>query len=179
MPAAGADAEAQIEVELADAVRGADRELRIDGKSFRVKIPAGVSDGSQIRLAGQGEKGQHGGPDGNLYLKVKLREHPHVRREAKDLYLDVPITVPEAALGAEITLPTFEGPVRLTVPEGSQGGRRLRLRGKGLPDLKGGPRGDLYAVLKIVLPEDSPRLKKAAESMKELYKGDPRGGIAL
>ncbi|HEY6106854.1 MAG TPA: DnaJ C-terminal domain-containing protein [Anaeromyxobacteraceae bacterium] len=177
--AGGADASAEIEVDLRDAVLGGERELRVDGRTLRVKIPAGVSQGSQIRLAGQGGPGAFGAPPGDLYLTVRLREHPLVRREGKDLFLDLPVTVPEAVLGAEVTLPTFEGPVRLRVPPGTQAGTQLRLRGKGLPDLKGGPRGDLHAVVKVVLPEASELLDHAARTLEGLYKGDPRGGLSL
>ena len=178
-PAPGAHAEAEIEIPLRDAVLGAERDLRIDGRTLRVKIPAGVTEGSQIRLAGQGGAGQHGGAAGDLYLRVRLAPHPQVRRDGKDLYLDLPVTVPEAALGADVTLPTFEGPVRLKVPAGAQSGTRLRLRGKGVPDLRGGTRGDLYAVVKIVLPEPSERLDRAARELEGLYKGDPRAAISL
>jgi curved DNA-binding protein len=178
-PATGSHAQAEIEIDLRDAVLGAERDIRIDGRTLRVRIPAGVTDGSQIRLAGQGEAGAFGGAAGDLYLRVKLREHPYVRREGKDLYLDLPVTIPEAVLGAEVTLPTFEGPVHLRVPAGSQSGRRLRLRSKGLPDLRGGARGDLHAVVKIVLPEETEPLRRTAKSLEPLYKGDPRAGISL
>jgi curved DNA-binding protein len=178
-PIAGGDAEAEIEVDLGEAVRGGERDLRIGGKTLRVRIPAGVADGSSIRLAGQGSQGVGGGPSGDLYLRVRLREHPVLRRDGRDLVLDLPVTVPEAALGAEVTLPTFEGSVRLRVPSGAQSGTRLRLRGKGLPDLKGGTRGDLYAVVKIVLPEASAQLEEAVKPLRDLYKGDPRAGLTL
>jgi curved DNA-binding protein len=179
IPSAGASAEAEIEIPLRDAVLGAERDVRVDGRTLRVKIPPGVTDGSQIRLSGQGVPGAHGGPAGDLYLKVKLRDHPHVRREGKDLYIDLPVTVPEAVRGAEVTLPTFEGPVRLRVPAGAQSGTQLRLRGKGLPDLRHGPRGDLYAVVQVVLPKGSEALRKAVESLEPLYEEDPRAGISL
>jgi curved DNA-binding protein len=179
MPVPGRNAEAEITIDLRDAVLGAERDIRLDGRTLRVKIPAGVSDGSQIRLAGQGGPGARGGPAGDLFLTVKLREHPHVRREGKDLYMDLPVTVPEAALGAEVQLPTFDGQVRLRVPAGAQGGMRLRLRGKGLPDLRGGPHGDLYAVVQVVLPAGSEALRKAVKPLEALYEGDPRAGISL
>jgi curved DNA-binding protein len=178
-PADGGNAEAELEVALREAVLGGEREVRVEGRTLRVKIPAGVTDGSQIRLAGQGGPGRHGGRSGDLFLKVRLAEHPLVRREGRDLYLDLPVTVPEAVEGAEVTLPTFEGPVRFAVPAGSQSGKRIRLRGKGLPDLRGGARGDLYAVVRIVLPEPSEKLAKAAHAMEALYKGDPRASISL
>jgi curved DNA-binding protein len=178
-PVAGHDAEAELTVDLGDAIRGAERDLHVDGKTLRVKIPAGVTDGSRIRLAGQGGEGANGGPAGDLYLVVRLREHPGLRREGHDLYMDLPITIPEAALGAEVVIPTFEGQVQLKIPPGTQSGRQLRLRGKGMPDLKGGTRGDLYAVAKIVLPEETDALREAVKPLQDLYKADPRSGISL
>jgi curved DNA-binding protein len=178
-PQDGANAEAELEVPLRDAVLGGERDLRVGGRTLRVKIPAGVGDGSQIRLAGQGGPGQHGGRSGDLFLRVRLAEHPLLRREGRDLSIDLPITVPEAVEGAEVTLPTFEGPVRFRVPPGSQSGKRIRLKGKGLPDLRGGARGDLYAVVRIVLPEPSEKLAKAARALEPLYKEDPRAAISL
>ncbi len=178
-PAHGRDAAAEIDISLRDAVLGAERDVRVDGRTLRVKIPPGVGDGSQIRLAGQGGPGAHGGPSGDLFLHVRIGEHPHVRREGKDLSVDLPVTVPEAVHGAEVRLPTFEGPVNLRVPKGAQSGMRLRLRGKGLPDLRGGPRGDLYAVVQVVLPADSDALRKAVRAFEGLYEGDPRAGISL
>jgi len=178
-PQHGAHSEAEIEVELRDAVQGAERDVRVGGKTLRVKIPKGVTDGSMVRLSGQGAPGAHGGSTGDLYLRVKLREHPWIRREGKDLYLDLPLTVPEAVIGGEVTLPTFEGPVRLRITPGTQSGKKLRLRGKGMPDLRGGERGDLYATVQIVLPERTAGLEKAVKPLEDLYKGDPRAGISL
>ncbi len=175
----GADALATVEIPLRDAVLGAERDLRVEGRTLRVKIPPGVGDGSRIRLAGQGGPGAGGGPAGDLFLEVKVTRHPHVRREGKDLFLDLPVTVPEAVSGAEVRLPTFEGPVSLRVPRGAQSGMRLRLRGKGLPDVKGGPRGDLYAVVQVVLPQASDAVEQAVRPLAALYEGDPRAGISL
>jgi curved DNA-binding protein len=175
----GRDAEAELQVDLRDAVLGAERDLRIDDKTLRVKIPAGVSDGSRIRLSGQGGDGVNGAPAGDLYLVVRLRPHAAVRREGHDLYLDLPLTIPEAATGAEVVIPTFEGQVQLKIPAGTQSGKQLRLRGKGMPDLKGGARGDLYVVARIVLPEESAALQAAVKPLQDLYKSDPRAGISL
>jgi curved DNA-binding protein len=177
--AGGARTEAELTLDLKDAVLGAERDIRIDGRTLRVKIPAGVTDGWQMRLAGQGAPGARGGPAGDLFLTVRLREHPHVHRDGKDLYLDLPLTVPEAVKGAEVSLPTFEGPVRLRVPAGAQAGMKLRLRAKGMPDLQGGTRGDMYAVVQVVLPEPSEALKKAVSPLEPLYNGDPRASISL
>jgi curved DNA-binding protein len=178
-PTPGADAVATVEVSLRDAVLGAERDVRVDGRTLRVKIPPGVGEGSRIRLAGQGGPGASGGPAGDLFLEVHVRAHPHVRREGKDLYIDLPVTVPEAVSGAEVRLPTFEGPVSLRVPRGAQSGMRLRLRGKGFPDLKGGARGDLYAVVQVVLPKASDAVERAVRPLADLYDGDPRAGISL
>jgi curved DNA-binding protein len=187
-PADGDDIEAPVAVELRDAVLGAEREIsftRPDGSMahLKVKIPAGVETGSRVRLPGQGGPGERGGAPGDLYLRIHVREHPTVRVQGRDLLLDLPITAAEALGGAEVTAPTFEGPVKLKIPPGSQSGRKLRLRGRGLPALKGGatgaPRGDLYVVLQIVLPEDSPQAREAAAALQKLYKRDVREGLVL
>jgi len=150
---------------------------------LKVKIPPGVETGSRVRLPGQGSPGKRGGEPGDLYLRITVREHPTVRVQGRDLLLDLPITAAEALGGAEVTAPTFEGPVKLKIPAGSQSGRKLRLRGRGLPALKGGstgaPRGDLYVVLQIVLPEDSPQSREAAAALQKLYKMDVRKDVVL
>jgi curved DNA-binding protein len=187
-PMVGDDAEASIEVDLRDAVLGAEREIALqknDGSPtrLRVKIPPGVETGSRIRLAGQGGPGQRGGEAGDLYLRVTVRPHPIVRVEGRDLLLDLPVTAAEALLGAEVTAPTFEGPVKLKIPAGSQSGRKLRLRGRGLPPLRSGvggaPRGDLYVVLQIMLPPDSPQAREAISALQKLYSGDVRRDLKL
>ena len=184
----GDDVEAAIEVDLRDAVLGAEREIaftRPTGESSRlkVKIPAGVESGSRVRLPGQGGPGERGGEPGDLYLRIAVRAHGAVRVEGRDLLLDLPITPAEALAGAEVTAPTFEGAVKLKIPAGSQSGRKLRLRGRGLPALKGGttgaPRGDLYVVLQIVLPPDSPEAREAAAALQALYKSDVRKDVVL
>jgi curved DNA-binding protein len=188
-PVPGDDVEAQIEVDLRDAVLGAEREISLtrpgSGETARlkVKIPPGVETGSRVRLPGQGAPGERGGEPGDLYLRIAVRDHPTVRVQGRDLLLDLPITPAEALAGADVTAPTFEGAVKLKIPAGSQSGRKLRLRGRGLPALKGGstgaPRGDLYVVLQIVLPPDSPAAREAAEAMQKLYKTDVRKDVVL
>lgn len=143
-----------------------------------VKIPAGVADGEKVRLAGQGAAGRRGGPSGDLYLEVRLRPHPLVRREGDDLYLSLPITVREAVEGATVTLPTFEGPVQLKIPPGSQSGHKLRLRGKGVPRLRGEGRGDLYAELRVQVPT-GPRARELAAALDTLYAEDVRKNLRL
>jgi curved DNA-binding protein len=175
----GEDLEAELELELRDAVLGAERDVRVGDRTLRVSIKPGMGDGSRIRLAGQGGRAHRGGAPGDVILRVRLKPHPLVRVDGRDLTLDLPVTVPEAAAGADVELPTFEGKVRLHVPAGTQGGARLRLRGRGLPDPRGGPRGDLYVVVQLVLPEPGARLAEAVKPLEPLYKGDPRAGISL
>lgn len=145
-----------------------------------VKIPAGVQTGSQVRLAGQGAAGERGGPSGDLFIETEVSAHPLVRREGDDLHLDLPLTVLEALLGAEVRVPTFQGEVSVRVPAGSQSGRKMRLKGRGAPSLKGGPPGDLYLTLQIKVPEEADaEAKKAAETLARLYRGDVRGELKL
>ncbi|MGI5861488.1 MAG: molecular chaperone DnaJ [Myxococcales bacterium] len=152
----------------------------LEDARITVKIPAGVADGSKIRLAGQGSAGKHGGPPGDLYLVPVIAPPPHVRREGHDLYMSLPVTVREALEGAEVRCPTFDGDVTLKIPAGSQSGRKLRLRGMGVPSLKGGPRGDLYVELLIVLPTRlDAAAKKAAAELERAYSGDVRASIRL
>ncbi|MFL5409099.1 MAG: DnaJ C-terminal domain-containing protein [Myxococcales bacterium] len=190
-PVAGEDVEASIEVDLRDAVLGAEREITLqkpgstETSRLKVKIPPGVETGSRIRLAGQGSPGERGGNAGDLYLRITVRAHPTVRVEGRDLLLDLPITAPEALEGAEVTAPTFEGPVKLKIPSGSQSGRKLRLRGRGLPALRSGtggasaPRGDLYVVLQIILPPDSPQAREAVRALSRLYDQDVRRDVSV
>lgn len=145
-----------------------------------VKIPAGVQTGSKVRLAGQGAAGTRGGPPGDLYIETEVAEHPLVRREGDDLYLDLPVTVTEAVLGAEVKVPTFQGEVTVKVPPASQSGRKMRLKGRGAPSLKGGTPGDLYLILQVKVPEDtSLEVKAAVEALARAYPRDVRGELKL
>jgi molecular chaperone DnaJ len=145
-----------------------------------VKIPAGVQTGSKVRLAGQGAAGPRGGPPGDLYIETEVAEHSLVRREGDDLYLDLPLTVAEAMLGAEVRVPTFQGELTVKVPPGSQSGRKMRLKGRGAPSLKGGATGDFYLVLQVKVPETAtPEAKAAAEALSQAYPGDVRQGLKL
>lgn len=148
--------------------------------SLTVTIPPGVQTGSKVRLAGQGAAGLRGGPPGDLFLETEVAPHPLVRRDGDDLYLDLPVTVPEALLGAQLRVPTFDGEVTVTLPAGSQSGRKLRLKGRGVPALRGGKRGDLFLVLSIRNPEQpDDAAKKAAQQLGEAYTSDVRGAIHL
>jgi curved DNA-binding protein len=162
-PLRGRDREALLELSLEDALAGGRRRLTLDGHEVNVNFPPGVRDGQLIRLAGQGEEGRDGGPPGDLFLRVALKTHPRFRRRGDhDLDVDLAITPPQAVLGATVTVQTPTGPAQVRVPAGSSSGRRLRLRGRGLPK-RGGGGGDLHAVVKIVVP------KKPSDRERELY----------
>ncbi|RMF88337.1 MAG: J domain-containing protein [Nitrospinota bacterium] len=167
----GADQEAPLSLTLEEAARGGRREVTLTDpatgmkRTLVVNIPPGIRPGQRIRLAGQGGKGTGGGPPGDLYLKVDILPHPHFRLEGRDLYTTLPVTPWEAALGGEASLPTLEGRVTVKIPPGSSSGRKIRLRGKGFPDGRGGA-GDLYAEIKIVVPEQlSPRERELFEQL--------------
>lgn len=144
-----------------------------------VRIPPGVDPDSKIRVAGQGAAGTRNGPPGDLYLIPRIQPHPLVRRDGNDLHMSLPITAAEALRGAEVRCPTFDGDFTLKIPAGSQSGRKLRLRGLGVPSLKGGGRGDLYAELQIILPPDSPEARKAIEALEKTYTRDVRADLKL
>jgi len=174
-PLRGHDREALLELSLEDALAGGRRRLMLDGRDIDVNFPAGVRDGQLIRLAGRGGEGRHGGPPGDLFLRVLLKPHPRFRRHGNDnLDVDLPITPSQAALGATVAVETPTGTARVRVPAGSSSGRRLRLRGRGLPK-RGGGSGDLHAVVKIVVPKElSDRERELYEQLAESSSPDPR-----
>jgi len=145
-----------------------------------VKIPPGVQTGSQVRVGGQGAAGERGGPSGDLFLETDVAEHPLIRREGDDLHLEFPLTVAEALLGAEVRVPTFQGEVTLRIPPGSQSGRKMRLKGRGVPALKGGTPGDMYLTLQIKVPaEASEEARAAAEALSRAYGSEVRAELKL
>jgi curved DNA-binding protein len=149
----GSDVEAELLLTLEELLRNSRRRLQLPGgRTIEVEIPRGVRDGTVLRLAGQGEPGPNGGPPGDLYLRVRLRPHPRYRVAGDDLETDLSLWPWQAVLGGEVRVDTLDGPVTLTVPPGTQSGKRLRLRGRGLPRA-GGQRGDLYAIVRVVIPE--------------------------
>lgn len=183
-PSEGADVEASMTLELLDALRGGERDLTLDKNGeqarLKVKFPPGVKTGQKIRLRGQGGPGVNGGPPGDLLIEVQVAPHPLLRREGDDLHLEVPITISEALYGAKIDVPTLEGSVKLSVPPGSNSGRKLRLKGKGAA-AKNGP-GDFYVTLVVKAPEeglDEEAVKAAAAELEKHYRGDVRASVRL
>jgi DnaJ-class molecular chaperone len=149
-------------------------------EKLNVKIPAGVDDGSRIRLAGKGGAGRGGAPAGDLYIIAKVRPHARLERRGQDLYLQLPVTIGEAMRGATIDVPTPDAAVKLKVPPGSQSGTKLRLRGKGVPAMKGGTRGDLYVVVQVHVPSDGDeRVREAVQALEASYQQSPRAGLTL
>jgi len=144
-----------------------------------VKIPPGVGDGSRVRVPGKGAVSPRTNKAGHLVFVVRVRPHPLIERQGKDLTMEVPITVPEAVEGAVINVPTPSGPVRLRVQPGSQSGQRLRLRGRGAPDPKGGAAGDLYVRLMVVVPPAGAASTEALAAIGKAYREDPRAHIRL
>jgi curved DNA-binding protein len=172
----GADHEATIELSLEEAFRGGRQHLSLaDGREFDVTIPPGVRDGQRIRLAGQGGNGAgEGAPPGDLFLRVRLRPHPRLRVRGRDLETDLRVAPWEAALGADVPVQGLEGSITVKVAPGSSCGRRLRLRGEGMTDADG-RRGDLYAVVKIMVPKKPTKAeRKAFEQLRDSSKFDPR-----
>jgi molecular chaperone DnaJ len=147
--------------------KGDGRELQEVSKT--VKVPAGVEDGTRIRYGTEGESGVHGGPQGDLYVVLHVKEHAFFEREGNDLHCGVPISYSQAALGAEIEIPTLDGAYKLKVAEGTQSGTVLRIRGKGVPVLNGRGKGDLYVMLKVHTPSKlSKRHRELLHELSEL-----------
>jgi molecular chaperone DnaJ len=150
----------------------------VRSETLTVQVPAGVSDGSQLRVPERGHAGAFGGRPGDLYLDIKVRPHPVLRREGDDLHMAVPVAVPEAALGARIEVPSFDGPVRLKIPSGTQAGQRFRVSGRGAPNMAGG-RGDLYVEVHLALPPVADeRSKELMREFARLNPVDVRAGLS-
>jgi molecular chaperone DnaJ len=149
--------------------KGEGRMLR--QRTVDTKVPAGVEDGTRIRFSGLGEGGVHGGPAGDLYVVLHVREHPFFERESNDLHCVIPISFAQAALGAEINVPTLEGESVLKVPEGTQSGTTIRIRGKGVPVLNGHGKGDLYVEVRVQTPG---KLNKRQRELLQELEGTTR-----
>lgn len=182
--ARGRDLEYQIEIDFDTAIRGGVRDLSIsrqkqegvETEKLSVRIPAGVDNGSRIRVQG---KGEGGGAKGDLYLRVKVKPHPIYSRKGDDISLEVPVTVYEAALGKKIEIPTIDGTAEMTIPPGVQSGTRLRLKGKGVTNLKTKVRGDQYIEIRIAMPDKiSEDDRKMFEDLEESHPYNPRAKLS-
>ena len=189
MPVPGEDFEVAAQITLEQAYHGTMLELNLqipeygdDGRlrrvprSFKARIPPGVTDGERLRLRGQGGKGANGGRDGDLYINVTLAPHRVFRVSGRDLYADLPLSPWEAVLGTTVELPTPGGPVRLKIRPGTQGGQQLRLAKRGLP--KPGQEGDLYAIVQIAVPAAVTEKEKALYAeLSRSSEYDPRASL--
>ena len=177
-PVPGADQEAELTLSLEEAYRGGRRKITLGGpggeRGYDVTIPAGVVDGQRIRLAGEGGRGRAKGSAGDLYLVVRIAPHPQYRLSGRDVHVDLPVTPWEAALGASVPVTGPGGTAKVQVPPGTSTGRRLRLRGEGMPNPKGSP-GDLYAEIRVMVPPSpSPRERELFEQLAADSTFDPR-----
>ncbi|MFE5192021.1 DnaJ C-terminal domain-containing protein [Streptomyces sp. NPDC056628] len=176
----GADQEAELPLTVEEAYRGGRRTVTLAGpggepRRFEVDVPPGVTDGQRIRLAGEGGRGSGDAPAGDLYLRVRIRPHPRFRLDGRDVYVQLPVAPWEAALGATVPVPTPGGSTaKVTVPAGSSSGRRLRLRGEGMPNPRGAD-GDLYAEVRVMVPPKlSDRERELFEELAATSSFDPR-----
>jgi curved DNA-binding protein len=180
-PVKGHDLEQEITIDFESAVRGTHLQMRTPGSpdSVTVRIPPGADEGSRVRIAGHGAPSPNGGPAGDLVLAIHVRAHPIFEREGDDLHLDVPITVSEAIKGAKVKVPTFEGPVTVTVPARTQSGTEMRVRGKGV-HRKGKEPGDLYVRFLVQVPTDkSAEVDELADALAKHEPSDVRAKLKI
>ena len=168
----GSDLQYEMSIDFMLSVRGGEQEIALGPERIRVKIPQGIGDGQTIRLKGKGEEGRGGGPRGDLFIKINVDPHPYFTRDGSDIYVEVPVTVYEAVLGAKIDVPTLDGKSTVTIPPSTQSGLKLRLKGKGV----GG--GDLYVRIKIVPPKTLDESSRdLMEKFAEKNKYNPRENL--
>jgi DnaJ-class molecular chaperone len=172
----GQDVTATAVVTLHEAAHGGTRRLELPiGKEVEFKIPPGIADGKQIRLKGQGMPAPHGGPPGDVLITIQVAPHPLFKVDGQNLRLELPVTLYEAVLGAKVRVPTLDGAVELAIPPNTSSGRTFRLKGKGLP---GKTAGDLYATVRIILPDGKDaELEELMKAWREHKPYDPRSGM--
>ncbi len=165
----GSDVQAQLDVELEETITGATRRITFaDGRMLDVTIPKGATNGQVLRLRGQGYPGRGGGPAGDALIELAVGDHPLFRLEGADLHMDLPVSVPDAVLGAKVEAPTPDGPVQLSVPRHANAGAQLRLKGRGAFDPATGRRGNLIAHLVLTLPDKAdPELDRFCEDWRK------------
>jgi len=182
-PRAGGTVEAQLTIPFVTAVRGGETPVELDRGGGRretlvVKIPPGIETGAKLRLRGRGEPGEQGASPGDLTIRVTVEPHPYFVRDGRQLTVEVPISASEAILGGKVDIPTLSGLKAMTIPPGSSGGRKLRLKGQGLPESGGQPAGDLFVILKVVVPKAVDDVsRRLIEEFAERNPSDPRQGL--
>lgn len=178
-PVKGGDRHYSIKVDFLDAANGTTQRITLPtGKTLDVSIPAGIEDGKQIRLKGQGHESPNGGPAGDAMIEVAVRRHKFFERDGDDIRIELPITIYEAVLGAKIEVPTIDGAVAMTIPKGSDSGKVLRLKERGLPKGKGKQRGDEYVKLKLILPaKKDAELERLIDEWAKENQYDPRASL--
>lgn len=186
----GQDVESSLEVDFLTAIKGSTTRVTLQkgvdergapkSETIDVKIPLGVNDGSRIRLAGKGEPGFGGGTAGDLYILIKVRPHGVFERDGDTLKVEIPVTVSEAMNGAQVSVPTPDGQVQLKVPKGTKSGQVLRLKGKGVPNMKTKVPGDMLVTVRVQVPETADeQALKAAETLDKFYGKDIRKNVRL
>ena len=174
----GQDRHFSLTIPFREAALGGSHRITLpEGRSLDVTIPPGLRDGQTIRLRGQGHAGFNGGPAGDAMIEVSVALHPFFRREGDDIHIDLPVTVAEAVLGGKVNVPTLSGPVSLTIPHHSDAGRKLRLRGRGIPAHGDRPAGDLYVTLQLVAGPPDAALEDALRAWAERHPTDPRAHL--
>ncbi len=154
------------------------RGATVSSEPVKVRIPAGVDNGSRVKLKGMGNSGAGGGPAGDLFIEITVKPHPFFKREDNDLYIDLPLTFGEAALGAKVEVPTMDGVSVMTIPPGTQSGQKFKLSGKGFPSPKTGQRGSQFVSIKIIVPKEmSGKAKEAVREIEGMYQESPRKGL--
>lgn len=172
----GADVSYTAPIGFLEAATGAKKRLRLsDGKVLEMKIPAGTEDRQTLRLKGKGMAGEGGGAAGDAYVEVHIEPHSYFTRKDSDIHLELPVTLPEAVLGATVQVPTVHGKVSMKIPAGSNSGATLRLKGKGIQDRRNGTKGDQYVKLKVTLPDKPDKeLKDFIERWAKTHDYNPR-----
>ncbi|MDQ3023550.1 MAG: DnaJ domain-containing protein [bacterium] len=174
----GADKVHSVSISFGEAYGGKELTLRErGGKTFKVRIPAGIDTGGKVRVAGRGDSGVNGGPPGDLIISITVQDHPYFARRGDNIYIDVPVTFAEAALGASVEVPTMDGRAAVRIPAGTQGAAELRLRGKGFPHIKAAGRGDQFVRIEIAVPQNlDPKARDLLRELGELTQSNPRLG---
>ena len=178
--ARGEDQTYRLSVDFLEAANGTRKRVKLaSGRTMEITVPPGIKDGARIKMRGQGGDGHGGAAAGDAIVVVEVGPHSHFVREGANIHLTLPVTLPEAVLGAKVEVPTVSGPVSLTIPAGSNSGTRLRLKGRGLPEEEGTARGDQYVTLSVVLPEGTDNaLRDFAASWSQSLKHNPRKGFS-